>query len=754
MLATLLPAVGACDEIASPADAETIKRFDVVEVTAQKRVQAPAEVPVSLHIVEGDALEQQGIKDTSELNGQAANVTITKNTADGTTPAINIRGVGNVDYNTSTTSPIGVYVDNVGGGTANFHLTNLYDIDTVEVLRGPQGTLFGRNTTGGALLINTRRPEQQFGGYVSAGIGEHAQRTFGGAFNLPVNEAVAMRLAVDDQRYDYDLNNLHAPAPRPGLRQTEARLSLLADWEPVEVFAKLHVEDWSGVSKPVRHIGVFSQLADPSSGRPAVLCAPRDAGSTLCTDIFGFNVGSNDLDDVAVNSETNGGSPHRTKSWGADLNLIYRLDEHSYLAAVSSVNQLERLHFYNADASPSRFAEGSLQVDTELFTQEIRYHREFDRGYFIGGVYASDESLTQDFFIDLFRDFRASPALFSNAVKILYDNTIDPESQAAFANLDLSLGADTVLTTGLRYTREQTEYRALGAVNVPTAVGDDIGAEFPAWNVGGRLKDDNVSGKVALNHRWSKDFNTWISVARGFKSGGYNGAIAFSAEEAQRNEYGSETLDAFEAGGNIYWNAHNAGLQFSIFYYDYQDQQVFMNTPSSVPNAPPLQLLDNVGESTLYGSELELTWRPTQALETRFGIGWMPKAELAEFVIAGGEVVRGNRLPFTPKWNLNSFVDYRLSVADGDLLMQLNGNYQSEYFFDQNQNPYTKQAGYTLWNGRLAYQTGPWVAAIWGKNLTDRGYSNTRFDLINFLGLVQDNRGEGRQLGVELTYRF
>ena len=179
-----------------------------------------------------------------------------------------------------------------------------------------------------------------------------------------------------------------------------------------------------------------------------------------------------------------------------------------------------------------------------------------------------------------------------------------------------------------------------------------------------------------------------------------------------------------------------------------------MNTPSSVPNAPPLQLLDNVGESTLYGGELELTWRPSQVLETRFGIGWMPKAELAEFVIAGGEVVRGNRLPFTPKWNLHNFVDYRLPLARGELLMQLNGNYQSEYFFDQNQNPYTMQAGYTLWNGRVAYETGPWVAAVWGKNLTDRGYSNLRFDLINFLGLVQDNRGEGRQLGVELTYRY
>ncbi|HEX5755023.1 MAG TPA: TonB-dependent receptor [Arenimonas sp.] len=746
----LLPGLAVAQALPS----EPVTTLKAVEVTAQKRVQPLDEVPVSLQWLDGESIRQQNLKDTSAIGGQVINVKITQNTAEGTPPAINIRGVGNLDYNTSTTSPIGLYVDEVGGGTSNYQLVNLYDIEAIEVLRGPQGTLFGRNTTGGALLISTRKPDDGFGGYLSAGIGEYNLYKLGGAINWPVGEQVAMRLAFDNQKHDYSLRNLHAPAPTPDLSHNAARLSLAADYQPLEVQAKVHVERWDGVGKPVRHIGVFRQLADPVTGTPAILCSPDEAGSTACTDAFGFNVGSNDLSDVAANSEVHGGSPNRTDSWGADVRLSYALDEHSYLVSVSGFNALDRVHHYNADASPFRLAEGSLAADGHVLSQELRYHLDRERYYFIAGVYLEKEVTQQDFFIDVFRDFRASPDLFAFAAKFFYDNRIEPESQAAFANLDFRLSPDSTLTAGLRYTREHTRYHAIGHVNVATGAGDDAGLLVPAWDVAGEVSDNNLSGKLAFNHQWSEQANTWVSLARGFKSGGYNGAIAFSAEEAQRNDYGSETLDALEVGGNVFWDERNAQLQFSLFYYDYRNQQVFMNTPSVLPNAPPLQLLDNVGRSRIYGSELELRWQLTESLNARIGLGWLPKAELEEFVDASGQRVLGNRLPFTSEWNANLFLDHRRPLRNGELSLQLDGVFQSEFYFDQNQNPYTRQGGYTLWNSRIAYQQGPWTGALWVKNLADRGYSNMRFDLINFLGLVQDNRGERRQWGIDVEYRF
>lgn len=743
------PALGAVAQPAAdlPNDAT---QLDAVEVRAQKRVQTLDEVPISMQLLDGTDLSEQGIKDTSQLGGQAANVKITQNTAEGTAPAITIRGVGNLDYNTSTTSPVGVYVDGVGGGTGNRHLANLYDVESVEILRGPQGTLFGRNTTAGALLVNTRRPVPGLSeGYLEAGVGNYDSTRLGGAWNLPLGDNLALRAAFDERRYDYTVNNLYPPAPEPRMHQTEGRISLLAQTDAVEVYLKLHGEDWDGVSKPVRHIGVIRQ-----PGNPPTPCTPSQAGSNACTDFFGFNVGSNDLNDVAANSNDFDGFPHHRHSSGADLTLTFPLDERSYLVSVSSFNALERLHHYNADASPARRLEGSLHVDGDVWTQELRYHLDAGPAYFIAGAFWLEEPLEQRFFIDILRDFRALPDLFSQAAMFLYDNEIDTRSQALFANVDYDLDDVTTLTAGLRYTRESVDYRAIGQVNVATAVGDLDGSVFPAWDVAGDVDDGQWSGKLALHRHWSDTASNWISVSRGFKSGGYNGAIAFSAEEARRNDYGSETLSAYEIGGVAYFNERRARLQYAAFVYDYRDQQVFMNTPSEAPGGLPLQLLDNVGRSRIHGAELELAWQPSDPLELRLGLGWLPKAELESFVNAQGNEVRGNRLPLTSEWNANAFIDYRIPAGEGEWLLQLNGNYQSKFYSDQNQNDYTAQDGYTLWNARVAYERGPWTAALWVKNLFDQEYTHLRFDLINFLGLVQDNRGEQRQFGLDLGWRF
>lgn len=725
--------------------------LDTIEVRAQKRVQSLEDVPVSMQVLSGDELAAQNVKDTAGLGGQVVNAKITQNTAEGTAPAITIRGVGNLDYNTSTTSPIGVYEDGVGGGTANRQLINLYDIESVEVLRGPQGTLFGRNTTGGALLINTRKPEFEPSAQVNLGVGNYDLRRFGGAFNLPLSPDVAVRLALDDQRYDHSVNNLYQPAPRPDMHQRQARLSMAANFEPVEIYLKLQSVNWRGVSKPVRHIGVIGTQA--SATQAAVLCEPLNAGFSPCTDLLGFSVPSDDLNVVQVNSDAFGGSPHHTDSWGADLSLKFPIDARSYVVAVSSFNDLDKQHFYNADASPARLVEGSLQVSGQLRTHELRYHFEGDQSYFIAGLYSLREPLSQDFFIDLFRDFRSTDSLFGSAALIRYDNSIRTRSDAAYLNWDYQLSDATTLTAGLRYTREQVDYRAIGTVNIAAQTNDQTGSNFPGWDVAGKVEDNNVSGKIALNHRFSPQFNAWFSLARGFKSGGYNGGIAFSAEEAQRNAYGSETLDALEAGARWWWNQRRASAQWSLFYYDYQDQQVFMNTASLVSGAPPLQLLDNVGESTIYGSEFEVYFQHSDAWQTRWGVGWLPKAALEEFRVAGG-LVRGNRLPFTSKWNANGFLDYNRDIAGGTLRFQLNANFQSEFYFDQNQNAFTRQGAYTLFNSHIAFEKGDWRATLWGKNLTDHRYSHLRFDLINFLGLVQDNRGERRQLGIDFSYRF
>ena len=703
-------------------------------------------------MVDGEEIERQNLKDTTALSGQASNFKITQNTAEGTPPAINIRGIGSIDYNTSTTSPIGVYVDNVAGGSSNTQLVSLYDLQSVEILKGPQGTLFGRNTTGGALLIQTRKPNQDFAGYVDFGLGQQNLKKLQGAINIPVDDNIAGRFAFSHQDCNYSVNNLHPNAPEAGMKQTSGRFSLLAEYESWSFYTKIHGEKWDGVVQPPGSIGVIQKAAE--NGEAEVLCPANIAGSSQCTNRLGFRVNSDNFYDVEVNNEVHNGSPHITDSWGIDTQIEYHFTDNTYISSISSYNQLDRDHFFNSDASPARVAEGGQNVETKVLTQELRLHHQWQSTYFIGGLYYLQEDLVQDNFLDLFRLLRSHPQNFSAAPMFFYDNTIDTKAMAVFAHVEHNFTDATSLSFGLRYTDESIDYRAKGRANQARFVNDQSGITVPVWDINGEVKDDNLSGKIALNHKWTADFNIYMSYARGFKSGGYNGAIITTPAEAERNDYGSETLNAYELGGRYFWDNQNAYLQFSLFNYDYNDQQVFMNQAAVSPNAPPIQLLDNVGSSRIYGAEFDLQWQLSSQLKTSFGVGYLPKAELEEFVNARGEVIRNNRLPYTSKWNVNGFIDYVVPMDIAELIFQINFDYQSEFYFDQNQSAYTRQGGYTLVNGSVAYEHEKWTVALWVKNLTNREYSNNKFDLIGLVGALQDFKGEKRQFGVNLKYRF
>ena len=159
-----------------------------------------------------------------------------------------------IDYNTSTISPIAVYSDGIVSGSANNLSVNLFDLDHVEVLRGPQGTLFGRNTTGGAILLRSKQPEQEFGGYINASVAEYDTLSLEGAINIPVSESTAMRFSMSHQDYDFSTNNQMPGQPDGGLKQTNLRLIVKSEFDNLTITSKLHSENWSGKPLSLIHI--------------------------------------------------------------------------------------------------------------------------------------------------------------------------------------------------------------------------------------------------------------------------------------------------------------------------------------------------------------------------------------------------------------------------------------------------------------------------------------------------------------------
>ncbi|OKY26628.1 TonB-dependent receptor [Thalassotalea sp. PP2-459] len=713
---------------------ESLQQVEVIEVYAQKRAQKLQDVSVAVTVVSEDALQRQQIKDTSQLAKFTPNMKITNNAGEGTPPAFNIRGIGMIDYNTSTISPIAVYSDGIVSGSANNLATNIFDLEQVEVLRGPQGTLFGRNTTGGAILLRSKMPEQQFGGYINAGIAEYQTTSIDGAINLPFSDTTAARIAFDHDDYQFSTNNLMPEQPDGGLKQTNVRLIVRSQFDDLTATIKLHKERSTGKPKPIASNGIYRK---DNSGQ----CTPSIVGSNDCVDAYDQQVGGDDFWDVRADTADR---KHNTDSWGSALILDWQLTEHSQLTSITGVRKLTRFHSFDSDGARN-LIEGTFDTNNNLYSQEVNLSITQQNYFWQTGIFYLKETIEQNNSFDLFRDFRSIPSLADVPATFFYDNSLENASTALYSQLDYTLTKDTTLITGIRFTKEETDYKAKADLNT-------VHGNVPKlWDLAGNISDNEFSGKLAINHALANDINLFASYTRGYKSGGYNAGYSTSPEQAMNSEYAPETLNAYEAGAKVQWLDHNARWHLAAFYYDYQDQQVFINIQDS---AVPYHVLKNAGASEIYGLDSEFYYAPTNQLEFVLNIGYLPEASIGKFQ-QENLFVNDNRLPFSSKWNVSGYLLTEFQFFTNPLTMQLGFDYQSEFYFDQNENPYTKQNGYTVFNGSIHYAFHPdFSLTLWGKNLTKTEFAELRFDSIAALGAVTELKGEARQFGATLQYRF
>ncbi|MBD1582759.1 TonB-dependent receptor [Pseudoalteromonas sp. S16_S37] len=742
-LSLSLVCVAVCGALLKPCLALDEQSIEVIEVYAQKRVQSLDEVSIAITPIKGEDIRHFGVKDTTELGSFVTNMKVSQNAAEGTPPAINIRGVGLLDYNTANTSPVAMYVDGVSVGSANNQLVNFFDIEQVEVLKGPQGTLFGRNSTGGAVLIRSKRPDSGSYGEIEVGIGTDEWSKVQGFYNASLNDESALRFAVNHVKYDYTSYNLHPTAPEAGMEQSDLRFSYLAQWDKLSVYLKANYSHWNGIVQPVGNIGVI----DPQT---RLKCSPEQANQGKCTDLLGFNDGSDDFWAVNVNNN----SPHHSigKGWTAEVE--YQLTDKSHLLWINSFSRLDREHAFNCDGSPARTCEGNLGLKAELLSNEVRYQSDYENGYLTSGIFQLQERLYQDNYNDILRDLRGTPN-GANSATFFYGNEIRNSVIALFAQYEWQWRTDTTLTFGLRYSDESVDYDSISRLNVVLDPTNLDGAVIPFYHVKGNNDDSSWSGRFAINHNIDKNKLLYYSFANGTKSGGYNGGYLSSPEQAKEADYGTEHLNAHEIGAKLTFPDNSIRFNSAIFYYDYKDQQVFMNQPSVIPGAVPLQLLKNVGASKIYGAEADVYYDINKQLNIQIGLGYLPHAEFEEFVDPAGVSLTDNRLPFTSKLNANAQVSYTVSLDNvGELSTTLGVDYQSEYYFDQLESGYAKQDGYALWRFNTRLDVGQWQTNLWAKNLFDKEYSNLKFDLSGFLGMLEDFKGEGRRVGLDVRYRF
>lgn len=731
-------ALSAGSAFAQTTDTATV---DEIVVTAQKRSENLQDVPVSVTAFSGETLAERGVTNVIGLNNLAPGLRVSSGDA-AANPKIFIRGVGLSDFNPNSSSGVGIYMDGVYVGSPLAQMAGFFDIGQVEILRGPQGTLYGRNTNGGAVNITTKRPTQSFAAEGAAEYSTYNAVNLSGAIGGPlVSDKLAVRAAaqyVDDDGYTYnrvtghDVNDTNYWAIRLS--------ALYTPTDDLEVLFQVNRFANRGSATQPQHRALFP-LTPAATGADG-FCAPAYYSSGQCGDAFGY--ADTDNDDRALDANLEG--KDRIDLFGASAQANWNLGATS-LVSVTAFSWAHRNALENTDASPAQMLEINYLARQHQFTQELRLQSNDDpdaRFEWVVGAYYMDETVkdasTQDVLRDLRPLFPAGYSLADSVATFGYPYTQKTRGYALFGQTDYKVTDRLTATVGLRYSADEKsfDYQSEAEGGLIVLLTSHQKKTFSAW-----------SGRLGLRYELSDDANVYATYNRGYKSGGFFGGLATTA--AQLEPYDNEQLDAYEIGLKSQLFDRRVRLNLSAFYYDYKDQQVFAQ---ALRNGLTVLVLDNAANSEVYGAEIEVSARVTQNFKVDAGLSLL-NATYGEYVSQGDDFT-GNRLPQSPKATFNITATYSYPLASGaQLTGSVDAAYASKIYFDNSNAERLSQDA--VW---IAGAQGSWTspdgaieAGAFARNLFDETYY-VSISNIDSLGVDLLTLNRPRSIGVFLRYHY
>ena len=716
-----------------------------IVVTAQKRAENLQDVPVSVTALTADTLASRGVTNVLGLNNMAPGMRISANDA-AANPKIYIRGVGLSDFNPNASSGVGVYVDGVYIGSPLAQMAGFFDLAQVEVLRGPQGTLYGRNTNGGAINITTKRPTQTFTADAALEYATFNAVTAEAAVGGPIiADKLAFRAAgqwVKDDGYTYNRvtgNDVNAADHWAG------RLSLL--YTPTDNFEMLtqvnrYVNRGDAIAP--QHRALFPATAEATG--PNGLCAPNAYASGACTDLLGYADTDNNSRAIDANLE----GKDKVDLFGASNQATWTFNG-MQLVSVTAWQWAHRNDVENTDGSPAQMLEINYRSRQQQFTQELRLQSDTPSArlnWVIGG-YFMDETVKDNTRQDTLRDLRPLFATPDNPDGLSPENSVAvfgwPYTQktkgyAVFGQADYKITDKLTGTVGLRWSadKKHMNYRSQIEDGLIVLLTSDQKKTFSDW-----------SGRLGLRYEVTPDASVYATYNRGYKSGGFFGGLATSPEEVE--PYDNETLDAYEVGVKSEFLDRRVRLNVSGFYYDYKNQQVFTQ---ALRNGLTVLVLDNAANSKVYGGEAEITARPIQPLTLTAGVSLL-HAKYGDY-FSEGQDFTGNWLPQSPKVTFNTSATYVAPLANGaSIVANADANYSSKVYFDNSNAERLSQDSVWIVGAQVSWRSPDQTieAGAFARNLFDKTYV-VSISNIDSLGEDLLSMNRPRSLGVFLRYHY
>jgi outer membrane receptor protein involved in Fe transport len=731
MLATACSLASLSFGLAAPLQAQAVASADAlpdIVVTAERRMAPAQSVGVALSVLGGDTLAQRGVTGVNQLQYQTPGLEAVP--AFGSSqPQFRLRGVGFDDYASNNASPVGINVDDIAKPLPIQTQGLLFDLDRVEVLRGPQGTLYGRNTTGGAINIVTARPTDHLSAGVDADYGRFGLFRGEGYVSGPIGDGFAVRVSAATEQGGGFQHNRDTGQGIGDADRWAVRGQIAYNSGPLDILVQgQHGRDTSD--------GSALYLFQPLGTMPADSdrFATGWGGSPSFQAATGVGTSQKPFRDVVSDAA----------SGRIDLDL-----GGAKLTSLTAYERFHRREYEDWDATSQALAGAYYNSLAKVFSQEVRLASTAAGPLrWVTGAYYSDERLGEAFITDL-------PGYIALTTYRQHTQTI-----AGFGQADYTIGKWT-LTGGLRVEHEKRDLLDFSTTTVPLF---GLGVD----KVGRSTSYTKVTGKAEAQYHLTPATLLYASASRGIKSGGFTAYNTVTPD--QLTAFKPEGLWAYEAGFKSQFADNRVRLNAAGFYYDYRDQQVqsAIYTTVVAPNGfvlydGPIGKIVNAPKAHIYGAEAELTWRPIRILEITQGVAWKKGVfdryqglDVDASVAADHAVYtdRHGQDEGFPHWSYNGSATLSLPAGTSRQV-----RIATDYSYRDTLNPVLlgpsfKIHSYWLVNGSLSYGAadGHWSFGVYGRNIFNQHYDLTRNFFIGGVDIAAP--GRPASYGVQARYRF
>lgn len=717
--ATSVPALAQTSEASGTDNSPS----DEIIVTAQKRAQGLQDVPASVTALGATALASVGRQDVTALAGLVPSLQV--NQYSPTITIFNLRGVSQNDFADSQEAPIAFYADEVYVSALGAISGQTFDLDRVEVLRGPQGTLFGRNATGGLIQIVSAKPTRDFSGFVTATVGSYGQFATEGAISGPLSDRVRARLSFTTNHHGGYIHNQIGP-DIGNSKFYGFRGQLAFD---VGETGELTLKGQYLRNDNERSGGLYSHIAaKPNADGLGVPLATTE-------DYYGTGPGADPFGYAEPDSDPFTGSYDRIGAFDRKVASVTARYVQKFgdieLTSITDYQKLNKSYGEDTDMSPQGIFNFDTRQDLKQFSQELRLAQDTDRyNWLLGGYLLS---------------IRTDNAYaITSPLGILprqdYGGVLKTDNWSVFGQFEYKLSESISAVIGGRYSSDikkydffhQTDGIADFAFN-PSTHPSLAKQTFNDW-----------SGRFELHYQPNRDVLLYAGVNRGTKSGGF-GTQAFTPIDPTTLPFGSEKLTSYEAGAKLTLFDRTTNFNAAVFHYDYQNYQAFSIVALS-------QFIRN-NPAKVSGIEFELVTRPIDGLTLQL-FGTYLDTKVKEISLPAGAIV-DRILPQAPEFSLGWMARYEFGLGAGRLALQTDWKYDSSQFFSTFNAPVDREGPRAVGNARISYKLDNGIeVAVFANNVLGRHYRIYNLDLAGPLGISNQAFARPRWIGGSVSFRF